>query len=283
MNERGDSPTAVRRPRPPQAPRGQPRPRRGGPADGKSRGRTRGQISLSSARHRPDQTHALLHLPSSSHFIAPSARPPCYKRWQLASQMATGDAPAVVPFRGLALSVSRHPLPSRGAPALSSSPDAFGDFALPGLDTMDIEDEVDALGRVQPSHASRAPGSRCLSTMCIDTASGLRKCLARGCTGSYRCVGPLCHLPSISLFLSLASQPPRADGGQEVGNGSAMAGQVMTPRDPVVWLGAPNVIRDCSASREYRACGDCRVADRQDSREVAFQCEKRLLDLRRRS
>lgn len=64
------------------------------------------------------------------------------------SGMATGDVPAVVPFRGLHLQVSRHPLPSRGGPALSSSPDAFGEYALPGLDTMDIEDEVDPLGRV---------------------------------------------------------------------------------------------------------------------------------------
>lgn len=70
--------------------------------------------------------------------------------------MATGDVPAVVPFRGLALSVSRHPLPSRGGPALSSSPDAFGDYALPGLDTMDIEDEVDPLGRVRATSLPRS-------------------------------------------------------------------------------------------------------------------------------
>lgn len=66
-----------------------------------------------------------------------------------------GKATASVPFRGLAISVSRHPLPSRAAHQLSSSPDAFGDYALPGLDTMDIEEEEEADLQAQARVCSR--------------------------------------------------------------------------------------------------------------------------------
>ena len=66
--------------------------------------------------------------------------------------MGDGAVPpsAVVNFRGINISISRHPIrdssAARGAASvqLSSSPEAFGDYALPGLDTMDIEEEVGA-------------------------------------------------------------------------------------------------------------------------------------------
>jgi hypothetical protein len=64
---------------------------------------------------------------------------------------------ADVPFRGGVVRVSRHPLPPAldAGPPLSSSPDAFDGFAMPGLDSMELsEQDEQGVGIQARAHAA---------------------------------------------------------------------------------------------------------------------------------
>ena len=64
---------------------------------------------------------------------------------------------ADVPFRGGVVRVSRHPLPPAldAGPPLSSSPDAFDGFAMPGLDSMELSEQDEGVGIQARAHAAR--------------------------------------------------------------------------------------------------------------------------------
>jgi hypothetical protein len=91
---------------------------------------------------------------------------------------------ADVPFRGGVVRVSRHPLPPAldAGPPLSSSPDAFDGFAMPGLDSMELsEQDEQGVGIQARAHAalrvSRARGRSPRPTRVLPRrVTALRRC-----------------------------------------------------------------------------------------------------------
>jgi hypothetical protein len=81
---------------------------------------------------------------------------------------------AEVPFRGQQLRVSRHPLPPAldAAAVLSSSPDAYDGFAMPGLDTMEMCEDDAGGAELQEVRPPRKRACAALATArCLACAS----------------------------------------------------------------------------------------------------------------